>query len=63
MSGASLGGIADVVGHKNPQMVKRYSHIAEDHRAKVVSRLNESNFPEEGKMKASVKDWVKSSDV
>jgi integrase len=37
--GASLLEIADVLGHKTLQMVKRYSHLVVDHKAKVIERL------------------------
>jgi integrase len=44
MSGASLAEIAEVLGHKTLQMVKRYSHLSEQHTASVVSRMNEKFF-------------------
>lgn len=44
MGGASLTEIADVLGHRTLAMVKRYAHIADDHRARVVSKMNESIF-------------------
>ncbi len=40
MSGASLGEIAELLGHKTLQMVKRYSHLSEPHAASVVARMN-----------------------
>jgi integrase len=40
MNGASLLEIAEVLGHKTLQMVKRYSHLAESHTAGVVERMN-----------------------
>lgn len=40
MSGASLAEIAEVLGHKTLQMVKRYSHLSEQHTAGVVARMN-----------------------
>ncbi len=40
MSGASLGEIAELLGHKTLQMVKRYSHLSEPHSASVVERMN-----------------------
>ena len=33
--------IAEVLGHKTLAMVKRYSHMAEQHTAKVEARMNE----------------------
>jgi site-specific recombinase XerD len=44
MSGASLAEIAEVLGHKTLQMVKRYSHLSEQHTAGVVSKMNEKIF-------------------
>ncbi len=44
MSGASLAEIADVLGHKTLQMVKRYAHLSEQHTAGVVARMNEKIF-------------------
>lgn len=37
--GASLLEIADVLGHKTLSMVKRYSHLVVDHKAKVIERM------------------------
>jgi len=36
MNGASLAEIAEVLGHKTLQMVKRYAHLSEGHTASVV---------------------------
>ena len=44
MSGASLLEIADILGHKTLQMVKRYSHLSEDHKATVLEKMNEKIF-------------------
>jgi integrase len=44
MNGASLAEIAEVLGHKTLQMVKRYSHLSEAHTAGVVARMNERIF-------------------
>ena len=44
MNGASLAEIAEVLGHKTLQMVKRYSHLSEQHTAKVVARMNKQIF-------------------
>jgi len=44
MSGASLAEIAEVLGHKTLQMVKRYSHLSEQHTHGVVSRMNKKIF-------------------
>jgi integrase len=37
--GASLLEIADVLGHKTLAMVKRYSHLVVDHKAKVIAKM------------------------
>lgn len=44
MSGASLAEIAEVLGHKTLQMVKRYAHLSEAHTASVVERMNNNIF-------------------
>jgi hypothetical protein len=44
MNWASLLEIAEVLGHKTMQMVKRYSHLAESHTALVVERMNKQIF-------------------
>ena len=44
MNGASVAEIAEVLGHKTLQMVKRYAHLSEPHTAKVVERMNEKIF-------------------
>jgi len=44
MSGASSGEIAELLGHKTLQMVKRYAHLSDKHSAKVVARMNEKIF-------------------
>jgi len=38
-SGASLLEIADVLGHKQIQMTKRYSHLCIDHKQKLINRV------------------------
>lgn len=40
MSGASLTELADILGHKSLSMVKRYSHLTDNHKFKVVDRMN-----------------------
>ena len=37
--GASLLEIADVLGHKTLAMVKRYSHLVVEHKAKVIEKM------------------------
>lgn len=44
MNGATLAEIAEILGHKTLQMVKRYTHLSESHIAKVVERMNEGIF-------------------
>ncbi len=44
MNGASLAEIAEVLGHKTLQMVKRYAHLSEAHTSKVVASMNERIF-------------------
>lgn len=41
MSGASPLEIANILGHKTMQMVKRYSHLSEQHTSAVVERMVE----------------------
>ncbi len=48
MSGASLAEIAEILGHKTLQMVKRYSHLSEQHTASVVSRMNKKFIGDKG---------------
>jgi integrase len=38
-SGASLLEIADVLGHKEIQMTKRYSHLCIDHKSKLINKI------------------------
>ena len=44
MNGASLAEIAEVLGHKTLQMVKRYAHMSEGHTARVVASMNQKIF-------------------
>jgi integrase len=44
MNGATLAEIAEVLGHKTLQMVKRYAHLSEQHTLSVVERMNEKIF-------------------
>lgn len=46
MNGASLGEIADVLGHKTLQMVQRYAHISDSHKGGVIERMNDKVFGE-----------------
>ena len=40
MSGATTAEIAEILGHKTLQMVKRYSHLADSHTHSVAARMN-----------------------
>ena len=44
MNGASLAEIAEILGHKTLQMVKRYAHLSEAHTSSVVASMNEKIF-------------------
>jgi integrase len=44
MNGASLLEIADVLGHRTLDMVRRYSHLSQAHTAAVVERMNVAIF-------------------
>jgi len=44
MNGASLAEIAEVLGHKTLQMVKRYAHLSEAHTARIVANMNSKIF-------------------
>ncbi len=44
MNGATLAEIAGVLGHRTLQMVKRYSHLSEQHTSQVVARMNAAIF-------------------
>jgi integrase len=46
MNGASLAEIAETLGHKTLQMVKRYAHLSESHISKVVASMNQKIFGE-----------------
>jgi len=44
MNGASLAEIAEILGLKTLQMVKRYAHLSESHTSTVVASMNEKIF-------------------
>ncbi len=46
MSQATPSEIADVLGHKTLQMVKRYAHLSEAHTSSLVARMNADLFQE-----------------
>ena len=43
-SSATLGEIAEILGHKTLAMVKRYAHLSDNHAATVVTRMNKAVF-------------------
>ncbi len=47
MNGASLAEIAEVLGHKTLQMVKRYAHLSEAHTSSIVAKMNDQIFNED----------------
>lgn len=44
MNGASLAEIADILGHKTLQMVRRYAHLSDSHVAGVLEDMNRKVF-------------------
>lgn len=48
MNGASMAEIAELLGHKTLNMVKRYAHLSEAHTAKVVESMNRRIFGQVG---------------
>jgi hypothetical protein len=46
---SSLLEIAEILGHKSLEMVKRYAHLSEPHTAGIVARMNKAIFKEEGR--------------
>lgn len=46
MNGATLAEIAEILGHKTLAMVKRYSHLSEQHTSRVVAKMNAAIFSE-----------------
>ncbi|MGE0156109.1 MAG: tyrosine-type recombinase/integrase [Geobacter sp.] len=44
MNGATLAEIAEILGHKTLQMVKRYAHLSDQHVSSVVERMNQAVF-------------------
>ncbi len=44
MNGASLAEIAEVLGHRRLEMVKRYAHLSKTHTASVVADMNAKIF-------------------
>lgn len=48
MQGASLLEIADLLGHKTLQMVRRYAHLSDNHRSGLAQKLDEQMFTKNG---------------
>lgn len=46
MNGATLAEIAEILGHKNYDIVKRYAHLSQSHTAKIVDKMNKNIFKE-----------------
>ena len=44
MNGASLLEIAEILGHKSLEMVRRYAHLSQAHTTAVVARMNQTIF-------------------
>jgi integrase len=44
MQGCSLIEIAEILGHKDLSMTKRYSHLSQEHTRKVLTKMNEAIF-------------------
>jgi integrase len=45
MNNASASEIAEILGHKTLNMVKRYAHLTKAHSAQVVAAMNQKIFP------------------
>ena len=59
--GASLLEIADVLGHKTLAMVKRYSHLVVDHKAKVIKRMVAAKGLRQARSAALLRIWIADS--
>jgi len=44
MNGASLGEIAEILGHRTLSMVQKYSHLSDSHVSSVVGSMNKKIF-------------------
>ncbi len=44
MNGATLRELADILGHRSLEMVRRYAHLTEQHTAAVVASMNAKIF-------------------
>jgi integrase len=57
MNGATLAEIAEILGHKTLQMVKRYAHLSDAHTAGVVERMSSKIFGEENEGPSKLEEW------
>ncbi|MDN3508655.1 MAG: hypothetical protein P0S93_01275 [Candidatus Neptunochlamydia sp.] len=46
MNKVPLSVIAEILGHKTYQMVKRYAHLSEDHKWQAIASMNQNIFGE-----------------
>lgn len=46
MQGKSMGEVAEVLGHKTLQMVKRYAHLSDEHKKSLTADMNKAIFGE-----------------
>ena len=46
MTGATTNEIAEILGHKTLDMVKRYAHLTTSHSAKVLERMQDNYYHE-----------------
>ena len=44
MNGVALPVIAEILGHKSYQMVKRYAHLSEEHKKQEIASMNQKIF-------------------
>jgi len=51
--GATLMELTQILGHKTLQMVKRYSHLTEEHTAKILDKMNKAQFSKKKQPKAT----------
>ena len=42
MSGVPMRSIAEILGHKTLQMVKRYSHLSQEHLREEMNKMSEN---------------------
>lgn len=63
MNGATLAEIAEVLGHKTLQMVKRYAHLSDQHTAAVVERMNKAIFKDPANDNEEVGQEIEAKEV